>query len=87
MPDVMIIKLDTLVVTAKHALSAKIRVELSFPSPSLEKKEENSVPTLKYLGNGRFGHMGREVSLFIIITTGKHAGSVLVYHHLPVHDT
>ena len=28
--------------------------------------------------------MGREVSLFIIMTTGKHAGSVLVYHHLPV---
>jgi len=28
--------------------------------------------------------MGREVSLFIIITAGKHAGSVLFYHHLPV---
>ena len=28
--------------------------------------------------------MGREVSAFIIITTGKHAGSVLVYHHLSV---
>ena len=28
--------------------------------------------------------MGREVFLFIIITTGKHAGSVLGYHHLPV---
>ena len=29
--------------------------------------------------------MGREVSAFIIITTGKHAGSVLVYHHLSVY--
>ena len=28
--------------------------------------------------------MGRKVSLFIIITTGKHAGSVLVYYHLSV---
>ena len=34
--------------------------------------------------NGRFGRMGRAVSVFIIITTGKHAGSVLVYYHLPV---
>ena len=30
--------------------------------------------------------MGREVSVFIIITTGKHAGSVLVYHHLSVNQ-
>ena len=31
--------------------------------------------------------MGREVSAFIIITTGKHAGSVLVYYHLSVIGT
>ena len=28
--------------------------------------------------------MGREVSLFIIITIGNHAGCVLIYHYLPV---
>ena len=34
--------------------------------------------------NGKFGRMGREAPLFIIITAGKHAGSVLDYHHLSV---
>ena len=48
MPDVMIIKLDTLAVPAQHAMSAKTRVELIFPSLSLEKKEAKSVPTLTY---------------------------------------
>ena len=48
LPDVMIIKLDTLAVPAQHAMSAKTRVELIFPSLSLEKKEAKSVPTLTY---------------------------------------
>ena len=48
LPDVMIIKLDTLAVPAQHAMSAKTRVELIFPSLSLEKKEAKSVPTLIY---------------------------------------
>ena len=44
----MIVKLVTLAILAKHAMSAKIRVELNFPSPSLEKKEAKSVTTLTY---------------------------------------
>ena len=48
LPDVMIIKLDTLAVPAKHAMSAKTRVELKFPSPFLEKKETKSASTLAY---------------------------------------
>ena len=77
----MIIKLDTLADPAKHAMSAKTRVELSFPSPSL-KKGGNKTSFNSYIWeNGRFGQMGREASLFIIITTGKNAG---IYHHLAV---
>ena len=45
---VMITKLDTWAVPAKQAMSAKTRVELNFPSPSHEKKEAKSVPTLTY---------------------------------------
>ena len=82
----MIIKLDTLAVPAQHAKSAKTRVELIFPSLSLEKKGGKISSNSYLLENGRFGRTGREVSAFIIITTGKHAGSVLVYHHLSVFD-
>ena len=42
---VMVIKLVTLAVPA---MCAKTRVELIFPSLSLEKKEAKSVPTLTY---------------------------------------
>ena len=80
----MIIKLDTLAVHAKHAMSANTRVELNFPSPFLEKKGGKIDSNSCILENGKFGRMGTEASLFIIITTGKHAGSILVYHHLPV---
>ena len=83
MPDVMIIKLDTLAVPAQHAMSAKTRVELIFPSLSLEKKGGKISSNSYLLEDGSFGRMGREVSAFIIIT-GKHASSVLVYHHLSV---
>ena len=48
----MTITLDTLAVPANYALSAKYRVELIFPSPSLEKKEVKSVSTLTYAHNG-----------------------------------
>ena len=71
-------------VPAKYAMSAKSRVELNFPSLSLEKKEAKSVSTL---ANGKMAGLAEwagKVSLFIIITTGKCAGSILVYHHLPV---
>ena len=75
-------------VPAKHAMSAKTRVELIFPSLSLEKKEAKSVPTLTYwkmAGLAEWaGTLSYTLSAFIIITTGKHAGSVLVYYHLPV---
>ena len=51
----MIIKLDTLAVPAKHAMSAKTRVELGVPSPSL-KKEGNKARFNSYIWeNGRFG--------------------------------
>ena len=39
--DVMIINLDTLAVSAKHAMSANTRVELNLPSPSLGKRKQN----------------------------------------------
>ena len=56
-------------------MSAKTRVKLNFPSPSLEKKEAKSVSTLTYGKMAGLAKLGREVSLFIIITTGKLAGS------------
>ena len=56
LPDVMIIKFcyliqikDTFAVTAKHAMTAKTRMELNFSSLSLEKKEAKSVSTLTYV--------------------------------------
>ena len=52
--------------------------------PSLKKKGNKTSFNSYIWENGMFGQMGREVSLFIIITTGKNAGSVPVYHHLPV---
>ena len=64
--------------------SAKTRVELNYPSPSLEKKGGKVSSNSYILENGMFDRMGMEVSVFIIITTGKHAGSVLVYRHVPV---
>jgi len=85
LPVVKIIKLDTLAVPTQHAMSAKTKVELILPSLSLEKKGGRISSNSYLFENGRFGRMGREVSAFIIITTGKHAGSVLVYHHLSVH--
>ena len=48
MPEDMIVKLDTFAVPAKHAVSAKIQVELDFPSPFLEKKKAKLVLTLTY---------------------------------------
>ena len=44
----MMIKLDTLAVSAKHSMSAKTRVELNFLSPFNEKMEAKSASTLTY---------------------------------------
>ena len=46
----MMIKLDTLAIPAQHAMSTKSRVELIFPSPSLEKGRQNHFQLL---------HMGK----------------------------
>ena len=54
---------------------------VSFPPPSLKKKGNKTSFNSYIWENGRFGQMGREASLFIIITTGKNAG---IYHHLAV---
>ena len=80
LPEVMMIKF--LAVPAKHAMSAQTRVELNFPSPSLEKKEAKSVSTLTY---GKMAGLAKWAGRFPYFNiTGKHAGSVLVYHHLSV---
>ena len=60
----MTIKLDTMAVPANHAMSVKTRVELNFPSPSLEKGEAIFFNSYK-CKNGRLGQKGREVYLFI----------------------
>ena len=39
MPDVVTMKLDTLAVLAKHAMYAKTKVGVIFPSPTFEKKK------------------------------------------------
>ena len=44
----MMIKLDSLAVLAKPAMSAKIRVKINCHFPSIEKKGAKSVSTLTY---------------------------------------
>jgi len=58
LPDVMIIKLDTLAVPVKLTMSAQTSVEINVPSPSLEKKEEKISSNSYMWENGRFGRMG-----------------------------
>ena len=70
----MMIKLDSLAVLAKPAMSAKIRVKINCHSPSIEKKGEISFNSY-ICEHVRFG---QKVSLFIVITKGKYADSVLI---------
>ena len=79
----MIIKLDSLAVPAKHAMSAKTRVELKFPSPSLEKRKQNQLHFL-LMGKWQVLPSGQGGVPLYYHSDRQTTGNVLDYHHLSV---
>ena len=68
--------MDALAVPAQHAImSAKTRVELIFTSPSIENRRQNHFQLL-HMGKWHLWAIlagtAKKVSIFIVITTGKH---------------